>query len=150
MALAAEQLIRLVKTCGLSYIVLFQVDHLKKITDSHGSICGAETLKAVADRVRGAARPQDLFGRHNDEEFILFVSDMDEDGVASYTDRLRRAISSAPVELEGLKATITACFGIASLFPENDLLAAIGHAGGALNVAKRGGRNKVVIQMSRQ
>ncbi|MCL2241730.1 MAG: diguanylate cyclase, partial [Chitinispirillia bacterium] len=152
MGIASGQAARLAETGGISFVILFEIDHFIKITGEYGAAAASEAVRAVAERVVGAARPQDVLARHSGERFVLFAPDINEGGVTEYAGRLRHAVSAAPVRLGGTAdVAVTACFGIASLMPENDVDAAIQYAGGALEVAQRGGRNKnkIVVQMSR-
>jgi diguanylate cyclase (GGDEF)-like protein len=145
MNLALAQVERVRRSNSEAFIVLFDVDHFKAVNDTHGHIIGDRVLKCIADRVKEAIRPYDLFGRYGGEEFILFVADISEEDITCYTERIRMAINSAPITYEGMELTVTASFGIARLVTEEGLNAAIKLADAALYEAKGSGRNRTVL-----
>ena len=148
MSLASAQFERMRRAGGEAYVVLFDVDHFKRINDTHGHIIGDEVLKAVVDRIRNAIRPYDVMGRYGGEEFMLFVPDISEEDIRCYVERLRQTLCDSPVGVEGVRLTVTASFGAARILPENGLEMAIKVADEALYTAKRGGRNKGVVMTS--
>jgi len=134
-----------VKRLGIdAYIVIFDIDHFKKVNDSYGHVVGDKVLRGMADRVRGLIRPYDLFGRYGGEEFILFVTDIDGFDMVKYTERLRIALCSSPMVFDSLQLTVSASFGISRVLPEYNLEDAINMADEAMYRAKNEGRNRVV------
>jgi len=141
----AAQIERTRRINGEAYIVLFDVDHFKKVNDTYGHAVGDEVLKMVVDRINTAIRPYDLFGRYGGEEFILSVPDINEYDIRCYMDRLRLAICDTPIPVGGVQLTVTASFGASRLLPEDGIAAAIKVADEALYMAKRDGRNKAIM-----
>jgi len=146
--LTATQFERSKRTNAEVYIVLFDVDHFKRVNDTYGHPVGDEVLKIVVNRVNSAVRPYDLFGRYGGEEFILSVPDIDEEGIACYMERLRLAICESKVSVGGVDLAVTASFGASRLTPENGVVSAIKAADEALYTAKKTGRNKAVLSSS--
>jgi diguanylate cyclase (GGDEF)-like protein len=75
----------------------------------------------------------------------LFISDIDETGIAALVERCRRSIESKPVDYEDCAIPVTASFGIAGVDPDKGLNTAIMFADHALYQAKKEGRNGVVL-----
>jgi len=128
-----------------SFVVIFDLDHFKKVNDNYGHIAGDEMLKSIVERVKSTIRPYDLFARYGGEEFILFFTDVNEIVVQNLVERIRQVISKEPVEFDGMRIPITASFGIAFVTPFNNLDTAIKLADKALYRAKDEGRNRVVF-----
>jgi diguanylate cyclase (GGDEF)-like protein len=128
-----------------AYIVMFDLDHFKKINDTYGHAAGDEVLRSVAGRIRASIRPYDVFARYGGEEFILFSSGVDEVGIVTLVERCRRSVESKPVEHEKYAISVTASFGIAGVNPNEGLNVAIMLADYALYQAKKGGRNRFVM-----
>jgi diguanylate cyclase (GGDEF)-like protein len=145
MNLAATQFERAKRKNNDSFVIMFDVDYFKKVNDTYGHSIGDKVLKCVAERVKAEIRPYDLFGRYGGEEFIMFVSDINETDVNNHTERVRQAIAGNPMVFDDIQLTISASFGIASVLPVNNLENAIEIADKALYRAKAEGRNRVVL-----
>ena len=145
MTVAALHLERVLKSRTAAYIILFDIDHFKRVNDTYGHPAGDETLKSIAVRVKEAIRPDDIFARYGGEEFIIFVSGVDKTIICALAERIRRSISKTPIIFEDVHFTVTASFGIASAAPKNDLHTAIKLADEALYCAKNAGRDNVMF-----
>lgn len=124
-------------------LVLVDLDHFKRINDTHGHAAGDRVLAAAAGRLLAQVRPYDTVFRYGGEEFLLCLPNADLEAAAAVCERLRIAIADPPVDLDdGKKLCLTASFGLALLRsgPVND---AIVSADRALYDAKRSGRNQV-------
>lgn len=119
-------------------VVLFDLDHFKRINDNFGHARGDAVLQAVAASVRGEIREGDLYGRIGGEEFaLLFDGSAMAEAVAT-AERIRLAIGQLTTLPD--KHRVTASFGVA-VVPGEDLSTAFRHADGALYQAKSVGRN---------
>lgn len=126
-------------------IAVLDIDHFKRINDAHGHACGDIVLKAVADSLRALLGPQAVLGRLGGEEFGVLLPPGDSAGIQA--EALRAAVAATVVPgLPGLPG-ITASVGVAVLV---DCIATgedwLRVADGALYAAKRGGRDRVVVQ----
>lgn len=126
-------------------LVLFDVDHFKRLNDTYGHQAGDETLQRVAAALQAGARSIDLVARYGGEEFALVLPGASASGAAEVAERIRQAIASMPGE-----PSVTASMGVAD-FPSaalnaTDLVAA---ADEALYAAKSGGRNRVAVSTRR-
>lgn len=123
-------------------LVLFDIDHFKRINDGHGHAVGDEVLRQVARRCEGLLRRDDVFARWGGEEFLLLVRNARGDGVLHVAETLRQAIAGTPFEPVG---TVTASFGVALFRAEDSLQDWLQRADEALYEAKRSGRDRVVL-----
>ncbi|MFT4064663.1 GGDEF domain-containing protein [Paraburkholderia sp.] len=123
-------------------MLLFDLDHFKKINDQFGHGGGDTVLRVMAQRVAGVVRAQDTFGRFGGEEFALLLPCTPLDDAMHVADKIRRVIAETPVELLGTSVAVTASLGGAAAHagvPAYDVL--INEADAALYQAKRQGRN---------
>jgi len=136
-----RELRRTRRTNSPTGIALFDVDHFKRVNDTHGHPVGDEVLIDVAKRCLGAVRDYDVFGRFGGEEFLVILPGATTANAAAVADRLLRAIARSPVKTASGELKITASAGAASTdlghLEQDSLLAA---ADAALYQAKRDGR----------
>jgi len=126
-------------------VAMLDLDHFKRVNDTHGHLVGDAVLRSVAARMREALRDDDLVGRYGGEEFLLILRGAPLATATSVSDRLRKRISAEPVEHDGLHVHVTASIGIAQLGPGEDAPALIGRADQALYRAQNMGRDFVAI-----
>jgi len=146
--LAAMQTTRSERTGIDSFIILFDLDHFKKVNDVYGHQAGDKVLIETARRVKNTIRPYDIFARYGGEEFIILMPDVKEiekEQIINATERIRLAVCKTPIEFEGQEIPVSASFGIAYTAPRNDISTATKYADEALYQAKEEGRNKVVF-----
>ncbi|MDR7414915.1 MAG: GGDEF domain-containing protein [Armatimonadota bacterium] len=121
-------------------VVLFDVDHFKRINDRYGHGAGDRVLVSVARTVQGAIRPSDSLARWGGEEFLLLLPETPLRGALELAERLRREIASLVTEF----GPVSASFGVAAFRPTDNLGTLVRRADAALYRAKEAGRNKVV------
>jgi diguanylate cyclase (GGDEF)-like protein len=128
-----------------SVLVLMDIDHFKRVNDSHGHPAGDAVLKAVASACGQSLRENDLFGRLGGEEFGILLTETDAGGGLEASEKLRKAIEGLRVDVAG-GIRVTASFGVSS-FAESASKAEdwIARADEALYSAKRAGRNRCVV-----
>jgi diguanylate cyclase (GGDEF)-like protein len=128
-------------------VLLFDLDHFKKVNDTYGHDIGDAVLIAIADVVNQVKRGTDIACRFGGEEFALLLPETDKIGAINLAQRMRRSIESYPYATKiGHNVQVTASIGVATLTqadqaPENLLKT----ADRALYKAKDGGRNMVCI-----
>ena len=133
---------------GTPFAVLFiDIDHFKRINDTHGHEAGDEVLREVAKCIRRTIRQSDVPGRIGGEEFSVFLPDADEAGAIRLAEKLRVQIEEMkPVVADVEKVHVTASIGLAS---SRDHHLAIEHiqreADLAMYQAKQQGRNRVKV-----
>jgi diguanylate cyclase (GGDEF)-like protein len=126
-------------------LVIFDLDHFKRINDTWGHLAGDHVLRSVSAAVAGAIRREDMLARHGGEEFALVLRGTDREHATLLAERVRVIVERLHVEWEGEHLPVTASFGVASVPLEGgssrtDLLAA---ADAMLYEAKARGRNRV-------
>jgi diguanylate cyclase (GGDEF)-like protein len=125
-------------------VIVGDVDHFKRINDSHGHSTGDAVLRDVASVLRRQLRAFDLVYRLGGEEFLILLPGSDVDGSERRAEQLRVAVG------EGSMATgakLTMSFGVSASTPGDEFNydAVFAEADAALYEAKRGGRDQVVV-----
>ena len=131
-------------------LVMFDVDHFKKVNDTHGHLAGDAVLKDLAARIRPRIRREDLFARYGGEEFACVLPSTALPGGIVFAEHLRSIIEERPCAFENLHIPFTISVGVTTLHRETgvDPAGLIKRADENLYVAKRGGRNKVVPSLA--
>ncbi|MFG6486351.1 diguanylate cyclase [Roseateles sp. BYS78W] len=127
-------------------LLVFDLDHFKRINDQHGHPAGDAVLRAVAELARCQVRQGELLARYGGEEFIILAIDCRPAEAALLAERLREALADNPVVLPGdVRLQVTASFGLACTEARAllDLDSLYREADRALYRAKAEGRNRV-------
>jgi two-component system, cell cycle response regulator len=130
-------------------VIMADLDHFKRINDTHGHLVGDTVLREMATRIRAVLRPYDCVGRYGGEEFLVVAPDCDEAAALAVAERLRTCIASQAMVLpeSSISISVTLSLGVAATTdpdrtgPE----ALIRAADGALYQAKAKGRNRAEI-----
>lgn len=126
-------------------IVMMDIDHFKKVNDSHGHICGDHVLARVAAICLRTLRSTDLHGRYGGEEFVFLLPGTHLRGARKLAERLRKACAGLIFKKNGRSFSVTASFGIYERRgEENALETFIERSDDALYEAKKYGRNCTV------
>ncbi len=127
-------------------LVMFDIDHFKKVNDTHGHLAGDEVIKHTATVTKNNLRQSDTAGRYGGEEFGIILPETDAEGARIICERIRESIAQSVVETTVAPIEYTISMGIAQLSdgPEN-YMQWMQQADKALYAAKEGGRNRVVI-----
>lgn len=132
-------------------LIMFDLDHFKKINDSYGHLTGDWALKAVTEAVSTICRKHDVFGRLGGEEFALLLPGCSVSKAKEIAEQCRSSIERINTQKSGHQFTITASFGVTdaqtSGYVLDDLFA---NADEASYAAKTSGRNRVVWYQSEQ
>jgi diguanylate cyclase (GGDEF)-like protein len=124
-------------------VILVDLDHFKRVNDTHGHPAGDLVLKEVAAIFQAAVRSYDWVGRYGGEEFLLIFPGSGFTGARQRAEQLRLAVQAAHIHDGHTAIPVTASFGVASGFPANyEVL--IHSADAALYRAKDNGRNCVM------
>lgn len=129
---------------GAAALVLFDLDHFKRINDRLGHAAGDAVLRATARTVLRELRVEDSFGRVGGEEFAILLSGAEASVAADVAERIRGAI--ARMEVPGYPGLpVSASFGVVALTDAASSPEALMEAADvALYAAKAEGRNCVV------
>jgi len=125
--------------------IMFDLDHFKRVNDSHGHLAGDLVLRVVALQVSRLIRAEDVFARYGGEEFVVVVRGIAHPNVALFAERVRRSIEQLVIPLDDVKLGATASFGAGSLdeCADKSADALLKLADDRLYKAKLGGRNRV-------
>lgn len=125
--------------------IVLDIDHFKKVNDTHGHPAGDHVLKTVAQLCRKHLRESDLFGRIGGEEFAIVLPETNQVNAAALGEKLRAAIQALDIRFKQTQIAVTSSFGVAGLnLSALDLETMISQADTALYQAKSRGRNKVI------
>lgn len=127
-------------------ILMFDIDHFKRVNDTYGHSAGDEVIRAVGTLISNEIRSTDRVARFGGEEFVVLLRETDEHLAATLADRLRRKISELRVASGDQKINFTASVGCAmSDESSRDVEDVIQRADKALYAAKSAGRNSVAV-----
>jgi two-component system, cell cycle response regulator len=124
-------------------VLMLDIDHFKRVNDTHGHPAGDLVLQAFARRLQDTLRAGDIAGRWGGEEFLLILPRTDLDGAREVGERLRGAVDASPVIADECPVRVTVSGGCASglINDDTDLVAL---ADSCLYLAKSEGRNRIV------
>ena len=127
-------------------LVMFDVDHFKKINDTYGHLAGDAVLKDLAARIRPRIRREDLFARYGGEEFACVLPSTALGGGIVFAEHLRSIIEERPCAFENHAIPFTISLGVTTMHRETGVnpQELIKRADENLYAAKRGGRNRVI------
>jgi diguanylate cyclase (GGDEF)-like protein len=128
-------------------VFLVDIDHFKRINDTHGHSTGDSVLIEIARRLRDTLRGDDLIVRWGGEEFLVVVRTLPPDQVEALARRMLGAMAGTPVRHEGHVVEVTGSIGFATFPMEPTRLAvswerAINLVDTAMYLAKAHGRNR--------
>lgn len=131
-------------------IVMCDLDHFKRVNDTHGHLAGDEVLRVFAELLEKNARGSDIVCRFGGEEFVMFLPGMPSAAAYQRAEQLRRELAATQITLGEAVIMVTASFGVAS-FPENGdtMDSLISAVDAAMYQAKETGRDRVVISSVR-
>jgi len=125
-------------------VIMFDIDHFKKVNDQFGHQAGDTVLKTIASYVKSEIRMEDDLFRYGGEEFILILRETDIQDAGSLAERLRYKIESNAVWHSKAEISVTASFGVAAYKKDISSDELVRRADAMLYKAKNSGRNKVV------
>jgi diguanylate cyclase (GGDEF)-like protein len=127
-------------------VIVFDLDHFKKINDSFGHLCGDWALKEVSKACQAIGRKNDIFARLGGEEFCIMLPSCNIRMATLRAEACRAAIEAIMTETSGYEFTITASFGVTDVclsgFNLDKLLA---DADATAYQSKHAGRNQVTV-----
>jgi diguanylate cyclase (GGDEF)-like protein len=133
-------------------LVLFDVDHFKKVNDNYGHLTGDAALIQLVEITKNRIRDTDIFCRYGGEEFAIIMQGVGSQQAYILAEHLRSLVAKKPLNYSNVTLSFTISLGIASYQAKNsdtwtrDSLIAL--ADKALYQAKQTGRNKVVLSDS--
>ena len=127
-------------------LVMIDIDHFKRINDTHGHQIGDEVLRHVASLLAGQVRNVDRVARYGGEEFAVIMVEADRASAVEGITRLGALLAEAPCVINNnLTINVTLSAGVATSLEDADsAVELVAAADRALYAAKKGGRNRVV------
>jgi len=123
---------------------MLDVDHFKRVNDTHGHDAGDTVLRGIATALHKIARKSDFVARWGGEEFVVALVQTADAGGRIAAERVRRAIAETAFTLaSGETLHVTASIGLASAAATINMDELVGRADRALYAAKGRGRNRV-------
>ncbi|WP_152403988.1 histidine kinase N-terminal 7TM domain-containing diguanylate cyclase [Paenibacillus cellulositrophicus] len=96
-------------------LLLFDIDHFKRINDEFGHDTGDDALMHIVAVCREQLRPEDVFGRYGGEEFVVALPGLSPEEAAGAAERIRASLALQPLETAGGPLSMTVSFGAAGL-----------------------------------
>ncbi|KFB71743.1 MAG: diguanylate cyclase [Candidatus Accumulibacter phosphatis] len=125
--------------------LLLDIDHFKRINDTHGHAAGDAVLRQLADLLKRTSRVEDLVFRYGGEEFAAVLPNASIRAAVQIAERIRSVVEKYSFLWENQTIPVTLSIGVAHLNGgEKDSQALIETADAALYQAKKSGRNRVV------
>ena len=128
-------------------LILFDLDHFKRVNDTYGHLGGDHVLRSVGALVKRTLRVEDVFARYGGEEFAIIARGIDVHHGYLLAERLRITVETAKIEFGGVLIPVTVSLGVASVACCAEGATAemlVGRADERLYAAKGGGRNRTV------
>ncbi len=127
-------------------LVVFDIDHFKKVNDTYGHAAGDEVIRKTSQVLQQTARRNDICGRYGGEEFVALLPGTSADQALYFAERLRKRIEQLVVETDSGNITYTISLGICQL--NSDLsshLEWFEFTDKALYESKAQGRNRTTV-----
>ena len=123
-------------------LLKFDLDHFKRVNDTHGHEAGDALLKAVGQTLLQGLRPIDIVGRWGGEEFLVLMPDVNALGLGDLAERCRVLIAQTSVGTESSRVSVTASIGATVLSHSDTADAAIRRADELMYQSKRSGGDR--------
>ena len=147
-AILAREIDIVARSGNSSLLLMLDIDHFKKVNDTHGHLAGDKVLQAVARCVSGCVRPQDTVARYGGEEFAIVMPDCQSAYGETVADRIRQAVAALSISVSpvmDLQVTTSVGGAFAPVWVRSTADLWIERADTQLYLAKAQGRNRVCI-----
>jgi diguanylate cyclase (GGDEF)-like protein len=126
-------------------LVMFDIDHFKKINDTNGHLAGDYVLRELAQTIKQRIRKEECFARYGGEEFAVVLPECGPEKARKFAEKIRKIVEDHPFVFEDKTIAVTISVGVSDLSNEmTEPLQLIKVADANLYKAKKGGRNQVV------
>ncbi len=128
-------------------LLLFDIDHFKRVNDTWGHLAGDLVLKSIGNIVARTIRTEDVLARYGGEEFAIIARDISGPGAIALAERVRTLVEAARIPFEDKTLRVTISIGAATLHctpGQTSADALVSVADKRLYAAKAAGRNRVI------
>ncbi len=139
--LLGDEVDRILRYGGTFSLVMFDIDHFKRVNDTFGHELGDDVLRMLAGIVDTHKRRVDQVARWGGEEFLWLLPQTSLDGAVQAAEKLRHTVASASFPTG---QTLTISLGVTTFRAGNTMRDVVHAADNALYAAKQQGRNRVV------
>lgn len=131
-------------------LLMLDLDELKPVNDTFGHQRGDELLRAVTGAIQRNVRSTDIAARYGGDEFVILLSDTEQEGAQVVAEKLRNDISSLAVGSLDRPARTSASIGVVT-YPQDgtSIEALVADVDKAMYEAKRRGKNQIVGYLTR-
>jgi len=144
--LANKELIRTKRTKKPFSIILYDIDHFKRINDTFGHLAGDKVLKNLSTACQKNLREMDVLARYGGEEFIILLPELGIPNSTVVAEKIRKIIAGQALSFENRSISVTASLGVATHSVETEPLdKLLARVDKALYEAKEMGRNQVMV-----
>jgi diguanylate cyclase (GGDEF)-like protein len=126
-------------------LAVIDLDHFKSINDEVGHLAGDEVLRTFSRIAQENVRQGDVFGRYGGEEFVLVLPQTPLLPALNTAERIREQVEHHCWQ-GNLQRTVTVSIGLTQYIPGESVLDLFSRTDTAMYLAKRGGRNQVVVE----
>lgn len=95
-------------------ILMFDIDHFKRVNDTYGHLAGDYVLQSLARLISTRARREEIFARYGGEEFVILLPETHKEGGMELAEQLRKRVASYSFIFEGEEIPITVSIGVAT------------------------------------
>ncbi|EAU69485.1 ggdef family protein [Stigmatella aurantiaca DW4/3-1] len=126
-------------------LMIFDIDHFKKINDVHGHLAGDHVLRELAQSVKRLVRREQCFARYGGEEFALVMPEDGPEKARLFAEKIRKLIEERTFMFEDKEIPVTISIGVADMTADmTEPTQFIKVSDANLYRAKKAGRNRVV------
>ncbi len=127
-------------------LIMFDIDHFKKVNDTFGHLAGDAVLKQLASVLKARIRREDIMARYGGEEFAVILPEIGSVNAMTFAEKVRRIVEKTSFKFEDHQIPVTVSIGVAAVGPGIQTpLEFIKMADDKLYQAKVEGRNRVVV-----
>ncbi len=127
-------------------LLIFDVDHFKKVNDQYGHWAGDKCLKEIIKRIRPVLRETDFLARYGGEEFVVLLPGIEQDNALIVAEKLCKLIEKTRFVYKGKEIPLTISIGVTQVKPADQSGETIfTRADQAVYQAKQSGRNRAMV-----
>ncbi|WP_084964751.1 GGDEF domain-containing protein [Thermoactinospora rubra] len=143
---ADTEIVRARRTGETLALLIIDIDHFKRVNDTHGHLVGDQVLAGVAATLRSQLRDYDVVGRFGGEEFVVLLPGADVAEARRVAERLRTRVGRMAIPIDDALITVTISAGVAVMsLHGDDLIELLAAADLALYRAKELGRDRICL-----